>query len=369
MGEHDHLSNSQLRAKIQSRLAQGKPVGRLINSAQSRGQSTSGYQSQRTTTDVAAHVRWKSYQGQAALEESAELAGRAKGPGQTGADAGAGEHSHLTTEQVHALVRGRLAEGKRVGRLIKTLHKRGENTSQYQSKRTTPDIEAQIRWQRGQGTAEEERELARRSSRSVAQRFEPVRGAPLSSVPSLVRSKKTSSIQALEGQPYDVFISHASDDKDTIVHGLATALGAAGLRVWYDDFELRIGDSLRRKIDHGIANSRFGVVVLSHAFFSKGWTNYELDGIVTKAGTGEQVLLPIWHNVSRDEVIAYSPSLADKLARSTATHTVEEIALEIASAIKGTSPAVSADGDGWSGSNDLQEPETRTKKRPWWKVW
>jgi len=75
--------------------------------------------------------------------------------------------------------------------------------------------------------------------------------------------------------------------------------------------------------------------VLSQSFFKKGWTNYELDGLVTRAVTNEQILLPIWHNISKQEVIAYSPSLADKLARSTSTHTVEEIAEEIVGAIKG----------------------------------
>ena len=105
--------------------------------------------------------------------------------------------------------------------------------------------------------------------------------------------------------------------------------------MWYDEFELRIGDSLRRKIDSDLAKSRFGVVVFSKPFFAKGWTNYELDGIVTRSLTGEQVLLPIWHNVSKQEVISYCPSLADKLARNTVTHTVEEIAKEIADVIRG----------------------------------
>ena len=67
----------------------------------------------------------------------------------------------------------------------------------------------------------------------------------------------------------------------------------------------------------------------------KGWPNYELDGIVTRTVSGEQLLLPIWHNISKDEVQEYSPSLADKVARSTATHTVEEIASEIAELIRG----------------------------------
>lgn len=158
-----------------------------------------------------------------------------------------------------------------------------------------------------------------------------IQEAPLSSVPSLVqgRSADLGIAPQDDNREFDVFISHASEDKDEIVRPLATALRDGGLKVWYDEFELKIGDSLRRKIDMGLAKSRFGVVVMSKEFFRKGWTNYELDGIVTRAVGGEQVLLPIWHNVTKKEVIEYSPSLADKLARNTATHTVEEIAAEI----------------------------------------
>lgn len=160
-----------------------------------------------------------------------------------------------------------------------------------------------------------------------------IREAPLSTVPSLVRDTPP----AIEsgGQGYDVFISHASEDKDAIVRSLASALTDQGLKVWYDEFTLRIGDSLRQKIDRGLASSRVGLVVLSPSFIAKGWTNYELDGIVTRTVSGEQILLPIWHNITKQEVIDFSPSLADKVARSTATHTVEEIAQEIAELLAG----------------------------------
>lgn len=128
---------------------------------------------------------------------------------------------------------------------------------------------------------------------------------------------------------YDVFISHASEDKDTVVRPLASLLRDAGLDVWYDEFELRIGDSLRQKIDQGIANARFGIVVLSPAFFAKGWTNYELDGIVTAQITGKQIILPIWHDVTHDDVMAYSPSLAGRKAALTAQTSLEDLASEI----------------------------------------
>lgn len=162
--------------------------------------------------------------------------------------------------------------------------------------------------------------------------------APLRSVPSLVHevddNQPPPAGNEAAASTYDVFISHASEDKEEVVRPLAVALQAAGLAVWYDDFELRIGDSLRRKIDQGIAHSRFGVVVLSQAFFGKGWPEYELDGLVTRTVSGEQNLLPIWHKVTKKEVIGYSPSLADRLARNTATHTVEEIAAEVADVIR-----------------------------------
>ena len=132
---------------------------------------------------------------------------------------------------------------------------------------------------------------------------------------------------------YDVFISHASEDKDSVVRPLAIALKNKGVNVWYDEFELKIGDSLRRKIDRGLSKSKFGIVVISRSFIKKGWTNYELDGLMTKAISGQQILLPIWHDITKQEVIDYSPSLADKVARNTSQETVEEIAEEIAELI------------------------------------
>lgn len=157
---------------------------------------------------------------------------------------------------------------------------------------------------------------------------------PLSSVPSLIHNRGFGIDFDIDTDPdYDVFISHASEDKDEVVRPLANALRNKGIKVWYDEFEMKIGDSLRRKIDKGLANSRFGIVVVSKDFIKKGWTNYELDGIITKAISGEQIILPIWHNITKKEVIDFSPSLADKLARNTAINTIEEISTEIAELI------------------------------------
>ena len=79
---------------------------------------------------------------------------------------------------------------------------------------------------------------------------------------------------------YDVFVSHASEDKDSFVRPLAERLREAHIEVWYDEFSLKVGDSLRRSIDRGLTQARFGIVVLSPHFFAKQWSQWELDGLV-----------------------------------------------------------------------------------------
>jgi hypothetical protein len=178
------------------------------------------------------------------------------------------------------------------------------------------------------------RGTVRSSIRQLPGTLPTAQEAPLSSVPSLIQGEEPG-FHSEEDREFDVFISHASEDKDDVVRPLAYALKQGGPKVWYDEFELKIGDSLRRKIDSGLAKSRFGIVVFSKAFLTKGWTNYELDGLVTRTVSGEQILLPIWHNITKTEIIDYSPSLADKLARNTTTNTVKEIAEEIVMFING----------------------------------
>ena len=133
---------------------------------------------------------------------------------------------------------------------------------------------------------------------------------------------------------YDVFISHASEDKDDFVRPLAEKLTEAGFSAWYDESQLKIGDKLRRSIDRGLANSRFGIVVFSPDFFQKNWTQYELDGLVQKEMTGKKAILPLWHKVSKDEVMKYSPSLADTVALNTAMFTIEELVEKLSEVLK-----------------------------------
>ncbi len=133
---------------------------------------------------------------------------------------------------------------------------------------------------------------------------------------------------------YDVFISHASEDKAAFVKPLAEDLARLGVHVWYDEFALKLGDSLSRSIDKGLALSKFGIVVLSKAFLSKPWPEYELRGLVTREIGKDKVILPVWHNVTRDDIMAFSPPLADKLALNTAIQSLSKITVDIVEVVR-----------------------------------
>ena len=113
---------------------------------------------------------------------------------------------------------------------------------------------------------------------------------------------------------YDLFICHASEDKETFVRELATCLREKGLAVWYDEFALRLGDSLSESINKGLASSSFGVVVISPQFIAKRWPRRELAALVAREDAADKVILPIWHGVTKQDVLTHLPLLADKLA-------------------------------------------------------
>lgn len=133
---------------------------------------------------------------------------------------------------------------------------------------------------------------------------------------------------------YDVFISYANEDKKDFVNPLAKKLKRLGIKVWYDEIILEVGDSLRRSIDEGLAHSKYGIVVLSSYFFDKKWPQYELDGLIEKEMQGNKVILPIWHKITKDEVIKRCPSLANKTAINSSHYTIKEIAHKLKKVIK-----------------------------------
>jgi hypothetical protein len=133
---------------------------------------------------------------------------------------------------------------------------------------------------------------------------------------------------ATKEKKWDIFLSHAAEDKAAVARPLAEFLRKAGVRVWLDKQELKVGDSLSEKIDEGLSQSRFGAVILSPTFLSKHWPKKELAGLRANEEEGQKVILPIWHNVDKATVIQASPILADALAANTANG-IEHVAMQL----------------------------------------
>ena len=132
-------------------------------------------------------------------------------------------------------------------------------------------------------------------------------------------------LQASHSQLHDVFISHASEDKP-YVEPLARALEAAGVSVWYDKTSIGWGDDIRSSIDNGLLNCNYGVVVFSKAFLGKKkWTEYEVSALFGLETVERKRILPIWHEVTYEDVLKYSPALAQRRAKSSADDSNVEI--------------------------------------------
>lgn len=136
---------------------------------------------------------------------------------------------------------------------------------------------------------------------------------------------------------WDVFISHASEDKESFVRPLAKRLKEVyKVDVWYDEFSLEAGDSLIDSIEYGLENSKFGVVVFSESFFGKMWTERETKILKLKEmALNKKVIIPIWYNLSKEQMEKYSLILADKLAiLANGEINVDNIAIDIIKVVR-----------------------------------
>ena len=135
------------------------------------------------------------------------------------------------------------------------------------------------------------------------------------------------------------FISHDTRDKDSLVRELANELSKLMCPVWYDEYSLKVGASLRTSIEQGLKETRKCVVVLSPNLFSnEGWGKAEFDSVYTREILEKKnVMLPVWHGVQVADVYAYSPRLADKVGLDSSLG-VKELARRLAIAIKETTP-------------------------------
>jgi TIR domain-containing protein len=131
------------------------------------------------------------------------------------------------------------------------------------------------------------------------------------------------------------FISHDSRDKDGLVRQLAHEMVRLMCPVWYDEYSLKVGDSLRASIEKGLKEARKCIIILSPNFLSnEGWSKAEFDSIFTREILERtNVILPVWHDVGAKEIYNYSPRLADKVGLPSSLG-VEELARRLSGAVK-----------------------------------
>ena len=112
---------------------------------------------------------------------------------------------------------------------------------------------------------------------------------------------------------WDVFVSHASEDKVSFVDGLVAGLRVVGLKVWYDSSEMSGGGSVVRSIDEGLRQSRFCVVVLSQHYFAKQWPRAEFEAVLNNdVSLGGERVLPVLFNLKAEEIAPHSLLLASR---------------------------------------------------------
>lgn len=137
-----------------------------------------------------------------------------------------------------------------------------------------------------------------------------------------------------EARRPDVFISYDSADKADVAEPLYHALTAKGLKVWLDKYTLDLGDSLTEKINEGIAECRYGVLILSKAFLAnERWAKRELNSFSVKDAIGDShKLIPVWHGITEQDLVAAGNYwLIDKLGGS--ADDIEKLANDIARAV------------------------------------
>lgn len=152
----------------------------------------------------------------------------------------------------------------------------------------------------------------------------------LNTVNNKLKQKSKNQIQKEE--KYDVFISHSSSDKDW-VNELYDCLSKTDLKIWYDIGMIKIGDNIREKINDGLINSNYGIVVLSEEFIKRPWPKMEFNALILLMDEGK--LLPIIHGLDKEKLGQFFKPLSTIHYLSTEKYTTKQICLEIYSKIKG----------------------------------
>ena len=92
---------------------------------------------------------------------------------------------------------------------------------------------------------------------------------------------------------YDVFISHASEDKDDIARPIYEACRSRGIVAFLDEEEIQWGDSLTEVLNHALGKSKFFLAILSEHSIGKKWPRREINTALARQIEGNQKFLPL----------------------------------------------------------------------------
>ena len=212
--------------------------------------------------------------------------------------------------------------------LNKEINRNTKNSADYSKKIANKGKRRNAEYLKLQKAAQIEKKKQEKEINNIKNNYED-RIRELTQITTVEKNIQFKEMQDLE--EYDVFVSHAWEDKESFVEEFVTCLKELDLKVWYDKDQISWGDSMRKRIDEGLKKSTFGVAVLTPNYIAEGkyWTKAELDGLFQLESINGKTLLPIWHNLTKKEVMEYSPIIASKLAMNTAVSTPQEIAIEL----------------------------------------
>ncbi len=147
-----------------------------------------------------------------------------------------------------------------------------------------------------------------------------------------VQVPETVAVDETSRHAFDLFISYASEDR-SIVEGLVKVLAGHNLKVWWDKGQITLGDRLSAKIDEGLRNSRYGVVIISAYFIAKHWPESELRSMINRStSSGEKVILPVLLGLTHDQFAEHYPLIADTVTTQF-DGDIDRLANEISTAI------------------------------------
>ena len=127
---------------------------------------------------------------------------------------------------------------------------------------------------------------------------------------------------------YDVFLSHANQDKAEIVDELYESLEKLGISIFYDKETLEWGDNWKKRILEGTQKAEFAIIIISDNFFGREWTEKELSEFLGRQNrNGQKLILPIVHNITNEDLREKYPSVADIQTIDSQRYTCDQIAL------------------------------------------